>query len=34
MAVEAARVAGFAEARHLHGGLDAWRKAGAPVDAA
>ena len=34
MAVEAARSAGFAEARHLHGGLDAWRKVGAPVDTA
>ena len=32
MAVEAARHAGFGEARHLHGGLDAWKKAGAPID--
>ena len=32
MAVEAARRAGFQEARHLHGGLDAWKKAGAPID--
>ena len=32
MAVEAARDAGFGEARHLHGGLDAWKKTGAPLD--
>ncbi len=32
MAVEAARGAGFGEARHLHGGVDAWTKAGAPLD--
>ena len=28
LAVEAARAAGFASARHLHGGIDAWRRAG------
>ena len=34
MAVEAARDAGFGEARHLHGGVDAWKKAGALLDSA
>ena len=32
MAVEAAQDAGFREARHLHGGVDAWKKTGAPLD--
>ena len=32
MAVEAARHAGFHEARHLHGGMDAWKRAGAALD--
>jgi sulfur dioxygenase len=31
MAVAAAQKAGFASACHLHGGLDAWRKANGPV---
>ncbi|MCH8155486.1 MAG: MBL fold metallo-hydrolase [Proteobacteria bacterium] len=32
MAVEAAREAGLANACHIKGGLDAWKKAGAPVE--
>ena len=31
MAVEAAHVAGFADACHVQGGLDAWIKAGGPL---
>jgi sulfur dioxygenase len=31
MAVQAAQDAGLATARHIHGGLDAWRKAGGPL---
>jgi glyoxylase-like metal-dependent hydrolase (beta-lactamase superfamily II) len=31
MAVQAARDAGIANACHIHGGLDAWRKAGGPL---
>jgi glyoxylase-like metal-dependent hydrolase (beta-lactamase superfamily II)/rhodanese-related sulfurtransferase len=31
MAVEAAQDAGIATACHIHGGLDAWRKAGGPL---
>src|SRR5262245_35386439 len=31
MAVQAAQDAGIASARHIHGGLDAWRKAGGPL---
>src|SRR5438477_3978819 len=31
MAVQAAQDAGIASACHLHGGLDAWRKAGGPL---
>jgi len=31
MAVQAAQDAGFASACHIHGGLDAWRKAGGPL---
>jgi glyoxylase-like metal-dependent hydrolase (beta-lactamase superfamily II)/rhodanese-related sulfurtransferase len=31
MAVQAAQDAGLASACHIHGGLDAWRKAGAPL---
>jgi glyoxylase-like metal-dependent hydrolase (beta-lactamase superfamily II)/rhodanese-related sulfurtransferase len=31
MAVEAAQDAGIASACHVHGGLDAWRKAGGPL---
>jgi rhodanese-related sulfurtransferase len=31
MAVEAAQDAGIASACHIHGGLDAWRKAGGPL---
>ena len=34
MAVEAAREAGLANACHIKGGLDAWKKAGAPVEGA
>ena len=33
VAVEAARGAGIASARHIHGGMEAWRKAGGPVGA-
>ena len=32
MAVQAARDAGLVNACHIHGGLDAWRKAGGPLD--
>ncbi|HEY1243612.1 MAG TPA: rhodanese-like domain-containing protein, partial [Hyphomicrobiaceae bacterium] len=31
MAVQAAQDAGLATACHIHGGLDAWRKAGGPL---
>jgi glyoxylase-like metal-dependent hydrolase (beta-lactamase superfamily II)/rhodanese-related sulfurtransferase len=31
MAVQAAQQAGLASARHIHGGLDAWSKAGGPL---
>jgi sulfur dioxygenase len=31
MAVMAARAAGLAQASHIHGGIDAWKKAGGPV---
>lgn len=31
MAVEAAQAAGLAAARHIQGGLDAWKKAGGPI---
>lgn len=31
MAVEAAQAMGLASARHLQGGIDAWRKAGGPI---
>lgn len=31
LAVEAARSSGLAEARHIHGGIDAWRRAGGAV---
>jgi glyoxylase-like metal-dependent hydrolase (beta-lactamase superfamily II)/rhodanese-related sulfurtransferase len=31
MAVEAAHAAGFGDACHIHGGLDAWVKAGGPI---
>ncbi|MEF3365989.1 MBL fold metallo-hydrolase [Methylocystis sp. 9N] len=31
MAVEAAQAAGLAAARHIEGGLDAWKKAGGPI---
>ena len=34
MAVEAAREAGLANACHIKGGLDAWKKAGAPLEGA
>jgi glyoxylase-like metal-dependent hydrolase (beta-lactamase superfamily II)/rhodanese-related sulfurtransferase len=34
MAVQAAQEAGLASARHIHGGLDAWSKAGGPLDRA
>ena len=32
MAVQAAQEAGLASARHIHGGMDAWHKAGGPLD--
>jgi glyoxylase-like metal-dependent hydrolase (beta-lactamase superfamily II)/rhodanese-related sulfurtransferase len=32
MAVQAAQEAGLASARHIDGGMDAWNKAGGPVD--
>jgi glyoxylase-like metal-dependent hydrolase (beta-lactamase superfamily II)/rhodanese-related sulfurtransferase len=32
MAVEAAQQAGFADSCHLAGGIDAWKKAGAPIE--
>lgn len=32
MAVEAAQDAGIASACHIHGGLDAWRRAGGPLE--
>ena len=32
MAVEAARAAGLPGALHLHGGIDAWKNTGAPLD--
>jgi sulfur dioxygenase len=32
MAVQAAQLAGLKMARHIQGGLDAWKKAGGPVD--
>jgi sulfur dioxygenase len=31
MAVQAAQDAGIASACHIHGGLDAWRKANGPL---
>jgi rhodanese-related sulfurtransferase len=31
MAVQAAQDAGFASARHIEGGIDAWKKAGGPL---
>ena len=31
MAVEAAQATGLASARHIQGGIDAWRKAGGPI---
>lgn len=34
MAVQLAQEAGLATARHIEGGLDAWRKAGGPITAA
>jgi rhodanese-related sulfurtransferase len=34
MAVNAAKEAGIANAAHLDGGMDAWKKAGGPVMAA
>jgi sulfur dioxygenase len=32
MAVQAAQEAGLAPARHIHGGVDAWNKAGGPLE--
>src|SRR6202030_4019962 len=32
MAVQAAQDAGLASARHIHGGMGAWSKAGGPID--
>jgi rhodanese-related sulfurtransferase len=31
MAVQAAQDVGLASACHIHGGLDAWKKAGGPL---
>jgi sulfur dioxygenase len=31
MAVQAAQDAGLANARHIHGGIDAWKKAAGPL---
>jgi sulfur dioxygenase len=31
MAVQAARDAGLNSARHIHGGMDAWKKTGGPI---
>jgi rhodanese-related sulfurtransferase len=31
IAVRAARDAGIDSARHLHGGIDAWKRAGGPI---
>ena len=33
MAVEAARAGGIEDARHLKGGIDAWKKAGGEIEA-
>jgi rhodanese-related sulfurtransferase len=32
MAVQAAQEAGLASARHIQGGVDAWSKAGGPLE--
>ncbi|MDU1691142.1 MAG: MBL fold metallo-hydrolase, partial [Bradyrhizobium sp.] len=32
MAVQSAQAAGLANTAHIEGGLDAWRKAGGPVE--
>jgi rhodanese-related sulfurtransferase len=32
MAVQAAQDAGFATARHIEGGIDAWKKANGPLE--